>query len=152
MTSFNLGQIIMPTLVYKQTHLGDPQESDGIFGSGICMGQIRGYNFDAVIGIGGHSEGAKACGIDGKITWIATGAQKSAFASDAYPTVVFNHFLYFGKNGPLLYEKAPYLARKMLKARFALKFDPEQELEIEKLLAIAKDAPASRVSTQMSDQ
>jgi hypothetical protein len=44
----------MNTLVYKRTHTGDPDES-GIFGIHDCMGQVRGWNFGAVIGVGGKS-------------------------------------------------------------------------------------------------
>ena len=43
----------MATLVYKMTHKGDPDSELGFWGVEDCMGQVRGYGFDAVIGIGG---------------------------------------------------------------------------------------------------
>ena len=50
----------MRILIYKRTHTGDPDPERGIFGEGPdddevtdCMGKVRGYGFDAVIGVGG---------------------------------------------------------------------------------------------------
>lgn len=54
-------------LVYKRTHNGDPNEI-GEFGCNDCMGTVRDWNFDAVIGVGGIS--ATSYKMDGKITWI----------------------------------------------------------------------------------
>lgn len=54
-------------LVYKRTHNGDPNEA-GKFGCNDCMGTVRDWDFDAVIGVGGIS--ATAYKMDGKITWI----------------------------------------------------------------------------------
>jgi len=47
----------MNTLIYKRTHRGDPNES-GVFGVWNCMGQIRGWEFDAVIGMEAKVHGA----------------------------------------------------------------------------------------------
>jgi len=54
-------------LVYKRTHNGDPNEN-GEFGCNDCMGTVRDWDFDAVIGVGGIS--ASRYKMDGKITWI----------------------------------------------------------------------------------
>jgi hypothetical protein len=54
-------------LVYKRTHNGDPNEA-GKFGCNDCMGTVRDWDFDAVIGVGGIS--ATAYKMEGKITWI----------------------------------------------------------------------------------
>src|SRR4051812_45820013 len=43
----------MRTLVYKRTHSGDPDPKMGVFGNHDCMGEVRAWPFDAVIGIGG---------------------------------------------------------------------------------------------------
>jgi hypothetical protein len=45
----------MRTLVYKMTHIGDPSPATGVWGDTGCMGIVRGYEFDAVVGIGGTS-------------------------------------------------------------------------------------------------
>ena len=42
----------MRTLVYKRTHSGDPDPASGVFGNNNCTRSVRGWNFDAVIGIG----------------------------------------------------------------------------------------------------
>jgi hypothetical protein len=42
----------MRTLVYKRTHNGDP-DAEGRFGIHDCMGQVRSYGYEAVIGVGG---------------------------------------------------------------------------------------------------
>ena len=59
----------MRILTYKRTHVGDPDEHGrvGIYG---CMGRVRNYGFDAVIGIGGIEREPKSFGIDRKINWV----------------------------------------------------------------------------------
>jgi hypothetical protein len=59
----------MHILTYKRTHIGDP-DSNGCFGINGCMGRVRGFNFDAVIGVGGIGWEPKSYGIDKKINWI----------------------------------------------------------------------------------
>src|SRR5205823_1424348 len=49
----------MKVLVYKQTHSGDPDERTGVWGVSDCMGRIRSWPYDAVIGVGGASIEAK---------------------------------------------------------------------------------------------
>lgn len=44
----------MRTLVYKRTHNGDP-DAEGRFGIHDCMGQVRGYGYEAVIGWAGSA-------------------------------------------------------------------------------------------------
>jgi hypothetical protein len=56
----------MKTLVYKRTHNGDP-DVEGRFGIHDCMGQVRGYGFEAVIGVGGVGDEPEAWGIAGKL-------------------------------------------------------------------------------------
>lgn len=43
----------MRTLIYKRTHSGDPDSESGVFGNHDCMGSVKGWQYDAVIGIGG---------------------------------------------------------------------------------------------------
>jgi len=42
----------MRILIYKRTHTGDP-DLKGRFGIHDCMGRVRDYDYDAVIGVGG---------------------------------------------------------------------------------------------------
>src|SRR5262249_54001126 len=66
----------MRTLIYKRTHHGDPDPETGEFGCNDCMGTVRCWKFDAVIGIGGIGAEPKRYGIAGKLTWIGIGARK----------------------------------------------------------------------------
>ncbi len=40
----------MRTLIYKRTHSGDPDPETGVFGNHDCMGRVKDWQFDAVIG------------------------------------------------------------------------------------------------------
>lgn len=59
----------MRILTYKRTHTGD-QNSAGEFGINDCMGRVRGWNFDAVIGVGGYDSGPQSYGIEGRVNWV----------------------------------------------------------------------------------
>ncbi len=66
----------MRTLRYKRTHSNDPDPKTGVFGNRDCMGQVRAWDFDAVIGVGGVGDEPKRHGIAGRLTWIGIGPQK----------------------------------------------------------------------------
>ncbi len=137
----------MRTLVYKQTHQGDP-DAQGRFGAGDCMGNARSWEFDAVIGIGGRGEEAKRNGIAGKLNWIGVGARRHTKVGMKHPVVTFDHFVNFGDQGPELRTVAPELAKRMKKARQAINFDDYRVIvEIESLLATAMAAPPSPAHT-----
>ena len=108
----------MRTLIYKRTHHGDPDPETGEFGCNDCMGSVRCWKFDAVIGIGGIGPEPKRNGIAGRLTWIGIGARK-IYDSDRWksPRVWFDHFWYQGELGPLLEEMYPALARRMYDVR-----------------------------------
>ena len=61
----------MRTLIYKRTHSGDPDPQTGVFGNHDCMGSVRAWEFDAVIGIGGVGPEPRRHGIAGKLTYVA---------------------------------------------------------------------------------
>ena len=104
----------MRTLIYKRTHNGDPDPKAGVFGNHDCMGSVRDWTYDAVIGVGGIGEEPERHGIAGKLTWIGIGPLKLFDSADTRgPKVTFGHFLYFGENGPLLAKKYPALAKHM---------------------------------------
>jgi hypothetical protein len=123
----------MRVLVYKQTHLGDPD----LGGSWRhCMGPIRLRAYDAVVGIGGSSGEPQEWGIADKITWVGVGPQVY------YGVVRFERYCSFGNQGPLVDDRLPMLTRKMKKARNRMILDDD---EIDKFVEEAmKDAPASR--------
>src|SRR5437588_10071527 len=66
----------MATLVYKMTHKGDPNPELGWWGVADCMGQVRGFAFDAVIGIGGRSWWTNQTSRVGELVWIGLDPQQ----------------------------------------------------------------------------
>lgn len=66
----------MRILIYKRTHVGDPS-IERQFGNEGCMGRIRGFALDAVIGVGGISGQPTRQGIALKINWVGRHPRKS---------------------------------------------------------------------------
>jgi hypothetical protein len=95
----------METLIYKRTHNGDPDPASGVFGCNHWMGQVRGYLYDAVIGIGGISAWPQREGIAGRLTWISIGPHKSGGLKN--PQVTFDHFRHYGPAEEFIREIAP---------------------------------------------
>ncbi|MBV5347256.1 hypothetical protein [Lamprocystis purpurea] len=60
----------MTILVYRRTHTGDPDLETHRFGIHDCMGRVRDWDYDAVIGIGGTHPDPGYEGIKEKITWV----------------------------------------------------------------------------------
>jgi hypothetical protein len=145
----------MRTLIYKRTHSGDPDPRTGVFGNNDCMGEIRAWPFDAVIGIGGVGDEPKRHGIAGKLTWIGIGPQKSFDNPNSRgPQVMFCRFKYFGEGGPLLVIKYPALARHMYETHRRLMihlppFEPGLDRDVEAILRLARNAPPSGDSTEL---
>lgn len=139
----------MRTLIYKRTHPGDP-DAGGLFGIHDCMGPVRKWPFDAVIGVGGIGAEPKRHGLDRKVNWIGIGPRKRT-ATDKRkrgPDVTFDHFLFFGAGGPNFEKLAPQLATRMYvkNVRKVMdSLDPGERREVEKILDLAKDAPPSSV-------
>lgn len=133
------------TLVYKRTHNGDP-DAEGRFGIHDCMGQVRGYGYEAVIGVGGIGEEPEGWGIAGKVNWIGIGPHKAEVGKRG-PLVTFDHFLQFGVDAPGFLDLAPKLADRMYANNVRLVMNDvsrEEQKEIDAMLALAKDAPPSR--------
>jgi hypothetical protein len=136
-----------PILIYKRTHCGDPDPETGEFGNNDCMGQIRGWCFDAVIGVGGVGEEPQQNGIARKVTWIGVGAHKREVADKFGPLVTFDHFLNYGKRGPLLETLAPSLAARIyernIRSIISTSLPEKERLEAEEILYLALNAPPS---------
>src|SRR5438105_13078156 len=110
----------MDTLVYKMTHKGDPDPEFGFWGVEDCMGQIRGYDFDAVIAIGGRSWWADQTGRTGEIVWIGLNPQVMAVKGKRGPLIRFAHFRYFREGDLMLRTIAPNLSKAMHRRRFRI--------------------------------
>jgi hypothetical protein len=140
----------MATLVYKMTHKGDPDSDLGCWGVGDCMGQVRGFTFDAVIGFGGRSWWTNQTSRAGEIVWIGIGPQRTPVRRKRGPEVRFAHFRYFEEGELTLGEIAPKLDKAMHKRRFRLHgFSQAEQREIERILKLANNAgPSASLSKQ----
>jgi len=135
----------MRTLIYKRTHHGDPDPNAGVFGNHNCMGSVRRREFDAVIGVGGRGPEAKHNNLAEKLNWIGIGPTKSWDVAEP-PTMTFDHFVYFGENGPLLADVAPALASRLYTSTVRVlmdKLSPVERSEVDKILDIARAEPPS---------
>ena len=103
----------MATLVYKMTHKGDPDHARGFWGVEDCMGRIRDYDFDAVIGIGGLTWWKRETSRAGEVVWIGIEPQKVPVQGKRGPLVRFAHFHYFLEGELMLSEIAPVLEKSM---------------------------------------
>lgn len=110
------------------------------------MASVRGKSFSAVIGVGGMGVRPERYRIARKLTWVGIGPHKTG--NPKRPFVTFDHFLYYGENGPLLEVLAPALARHIYDGKIRLIMDsslPKRErLEVERILKTAKTAPRPR--------
>jgi hypothetical protein len=142
----------MKTLVYKRTHIGDPDEK-GCFGIEDCMGRVRAYDFDSVIGVGGKSSQPRSQGIAEKLNWIGLGARKKTANNRKAPVVIFKHFILYEDKGELIEDIAPALAKRLLSrnARVLMNFTQAEQKEINKILDMAKDAPRSVPVNRLPD-
>ncbi|MGH1543073.1 MAG: hypothetical protein ACRBHB_21825 [Arenicella sp.] len=130
----------MLILTYKRTHTGDPSP-DGVFGINDCMGKVRNFSFDAVIGVGGIGLEAKSHNIDRKICWVGIWPMREEPKKGMGSIIRFEYFRLFEEMGPLLAQEAPALARRMYdgKARLLIKSYSEKEYEeAEKIVEWAK--------------
>jgi hypothetical protein len=99
------------TLVYKRTHKGDPDQS-GRFGIHDCMGRVRSWAFDSVIGVGGRSPDHGHEDIALKVNWVGIGSFKSDVGLRG-PLVQFQCFVRPEEAGPELKTLAPHLFQYM---------------------------------------
>ena len=129
----------MKILIYKRTHVGDPDHRRQ-FGNKGCMGRVRGFAFDAVIGVGGVSSWPIQQGISGKINWVGRRPKKSKNSIDLRgPLVSFTpkNFRLFEHQGLLLGNEAPLLAKRIFgsRARFFFRsLTPAEHREAQQLL------------------
>jgi hypothetical protein len=134
----------MNILIYKRTHQGDPGP-DGCFGIHDCMGAVRNRIFDAVIGVGGIGTEAQSQGISGMINWIGIGPHKKDTGMRG-PEVTFDHFVYYGKQGPNFRDNAPLLAERIYKTHVRSiigGMTDDEKSEAMAIVQLATDAPPS---------
>ncbi len=137
----------MRVLIYKRTHIGDPNET-GIFGIQDCMGKIRNWKFDAVIGIGGKTTWKGHEGIKYKINWVGL-KPKIVGATPRGKIIAFKHFELYEEKGKNIEDNFPNLFNHMYKSR--KRFDMSLKLpklvyeEVKIILTSLKDTPQSKL-------
>jgi hypothetical protein len=136
-------------LIFKRTHKGDPRK-DGWFGIEDCMGRVRGYQFDAVIGIGGIGSYAISQGIARKLNWIGVGPRIHHHKRlQRGPMVGFKHFALFEEQNMDFTAIAPTIAHRLYSPKaprflFVSNTSPVREQEeVRRVLKMARAAPAS---------
>lgn len=126
----------MRILTYKRTHTGDP-DAAGNFGINDCMGRIRNWSFDAVIGVGGYGAEPQSHGIEGRVNWVGLNPTRRPHPQGYGQIVNFEFFTLLEAKGQSLISVAPHLARRMYekKARVLFKsYSSEEKAEAEKLV------------------
>jgi hypothetical protein len=133
------------TLIYKRTHNSDPDAS-GQFGICDCLGRVRRWDFDAVVGVGGLSPEARLNKLDGKVNWIGIGAHRQVVAGKRGPIVTFDHFEFYGSDGPDFKRLAPVLAERIYSRNVRVLMNglsSTEQREVERILRRARNAPPS---------
>ncbi len=136
----------MRVLVYKRTHTGDPDCETGTFGCNGCMKRVRGWNYEAVIGIGGIGREPQEEGIAYKLTWIGIGPHKQMVPGKRDPEVQFDHFVLFDEKGDDFRKLAKNLAKRIYeKGIRTIMLDPTDAdyAEVADILKLAEKAPPS---------
>lgn len=113
-------------LVYRRTHTGDPDNEHKVFGYHDCMGSVRDWPYDAVIGIGGKHPWPEDTGIKEKVTWVGITPNKEPpaatdrdrmkgpdFVDFRGDLVTFEQFYLYDEKGPSVKEEYPAIYRYM---------------------------------------
>lgn len=145
----------MRVLIYKRTHRGDPDDK-GIFGNQDCMGRIRNWNYDAVIGIGGKTTFKGDEGIKYKINWIGLIPQRIKSKNKRGDDVGFSHFALFeekGKEIPLHYPRlSSYMYESRKRFDMASKLPEDVYIEVTEILDSVKSYPSSNFEVNNVDE
>jgi hypothetical protein len=139
----------MRILTYKRVHPGDP-DSFGHFGINGCMGQVRNFDFEAVIGVGGIGAEPRSYKIDLRINWVGTTPKRLQHQVKGVPVISFEHFILLEHEGPLLQTIAPNLARRMYEngARMLLTgYTEEERAEAVSIIDWARKVSRKQIGT-----
>jgi hypothetical protein len=111
------------------------------------MGEKRGWDYEAVIGVGGV--GAVRYGFGGKVKWIGICPTYTDVGKKG-PEVTFKHFRYFKTNSPSIPSKLA--ARIKRSPRGFMSLTPTEQMQAEELVEMARRAPPSGVLKKNSVQ
>jgi hypothetical protein len=143
----------LTVLVYKRTHKGDPGDN-GLFGESTCMGQVRDWPYDAVIGIGGKRPWPEDKDIALKVNWVGVTPNripnpKYGMTDQGKSWVGFDRFRLLDELGPNLKEIAPLLYNHMYvehQRRFRMSYSLPDDIygELINILKLADGYPTSK--------
>jgi len=125
----------MQILTYKRTHTGDPNPA-GEFGIHDCMGRVRSWGFDAVIGVGGLGAEPRSFGIDRRVTWVGLNPTWTSRNSGRGQIVTFESFRLLDEHGPILQDLAPHLARRIYEKMSRMVFRSYSQTEKEEAVDV----------------
>lgn len=137
----------MRTLIYKRTHNGDPDPETGQFGIYDCMGRVRTWDFEAVIGVGGLSAKPKA--LAGKVNWVGIKPHMGRWHKRG-PIVTFETFVFDPPGWPDFEKLAPLLAERIYSrnVRAIMKgLSAGEQEEVDRILVRAKRVRRLSVGT-----
>ena len=130
--------------------MGDPDKS-GKFGIHDCMGGVRRWRFDAVIGVGGKSPDKGSEDIAHKINWIGIGPARETEAPRNFrgPLVTFERFVFLEETGPELKKRAPNLFKHMFEDQhvrlvMSRSLPSKMQEEVQEILGWAKNHQSRR--------
>jgi len=137
----------MKVLIYKRTHRGDPNQN-GVFGNQDCMGRVRNWDYDAVIGVGGKRPWIGHEEIKYKINWIGLSPKKIESKIKRGANIVFSHFELYEEKGENIKIKYPKLFKYMYGSRkrfdMSSKMPEDVFIEVKKIIDSIKDSPKSK--------
>lgn len=161
----------LKVLIYRRTQMYDPCQC-GIFGICDCMGKVRSWDYNAVIGIG--AKDAEDDNISYKLTWVGINAHKQNSLTIGVdkkckykeckevdikyqfrgPLVTFKHFCLVNEKGPMLSDCAPLLYQHMFThkkiphAALSMSRPEDIQKEVTNLVNQYRDCPPSQEECQ----
>jgi len=84
--------------------------------------------------------------LDRKVNWIGVGPHKHVVPDKCGPIVTFDHFKFFGSDGPDFEQLAPVLAARIYSKNIRVLMNGlsrTDQAEVERILGLAKNAPPS---------
>jgi hypothetical protein len=130
----------------------DPHTGSDVTGQFGIHDQRATADFEAVIGVGGVGPEPRSEGLDCKVNWIGIGPYKRAVAGKRGPVVTFDHFVFYGSDGPDFEKLAPLLSERIYSrnVRALMKgLSPGEQQEVSKILIRAKHAPPSSAGASL---
>ena len=138
------GRCPMKILIYKRTHVGDP-DNGRTFGNQDCMGRLRRLQFEAVIGVGGVSAALpRKQGLAKKLNCLGRNPVNAGNGIRG-PLVSFapSDYRLFENQGPLLRAVAPRLAKRVYGSRarfFFTSLSAAEQREARRLISYVLDS------------